>query len=334
MAFTSGSAANSAALIDAIRAFAVSDGWTNNLFADDGAGKRLHISKDGVFANLRTAVGENFSAIADLQQAANSNALWVNLSTGFNSGTAWYKQADAPFRHINPPSNVNPSYVYVGVNGLTGGVNYYLFSFASQFYIVIETPTGLFHWIGFGKIAKIGDWTGGEFLFAKHSTITSNNSAVNLPFFGSFYNGQGSPVGMIRVNGVDATNGWVNGDVTGGSGSGGNLRVEKAADGIQKMRMLWEVTPNIISHKPVLLPVNVTMTRNGASVTATTPFSILGYIPNIYFVNLSGLIPAANYSDGAGGNYRIFPFHRKVDEIAMSHPNFSSGTLGFAIPSD
>lgn len=326
MAFTSGNAPNLISLIDAIRVFAVANGWTNNYYADDGAGKRLHISKNGCFMNFRAAVNETFSAVSDLETASNAYGLWANISTGFTgAGTAWYKQAEA----INRTVSAAPRYQYAGINSINGAVNYYLFAFSDAVYVVVENPAGVFHWLGFGTISKIGDWTGGAFFFAKHTFSESNAAAKSFPFFGNSYAGQGSSRGFLRVEAVDASTGWARTDA---SGATGNYRAERLADSVQKMRTLWHVAPNMNSSKPILLPVKILMTRAGATFSAsTTPPSIFGFLENIFFMNLGGLIPASEYPDGTGAIFRIFPFHQKQDEIAAQSPNFSTGTLGFAI---
>lgn len=326
MAFSSGSAPNITSLIDAIRVFAVANGWANNHYADDGAGKRLHLSKNGCFINFRAAVNETFSAVADLETASNGYALWANISTGFaGSGTAWYKQTGATNRTVSAAAR----YQYAGIVGINGAVNYFLFAFTNQLFVVVENPAGFFHWLGFGNISKIGDWNGGAFFFAKHSFNESTANAKTFPFFGNSYAGVGNSRGFLRVEGIDGADGFARTDA---SGATGNYRAERLADSVQKQKTLWEIPPNLYSQKPVLLPISLFMTRDGATFSAsTTPFSILGVLPNVYFLNLSGLVPASEYPDGTGAIYRVFPFHQKQDELAATVPNNSTGTLGFAI---
>ncbi len=330
--YTSGAATTLTNLIDAIRVFCVAQGWTNNHYSDDGAGKRLHLSKGSVFVNFRTTANENFSAITDLATASNLNSLWVNISTGFDSSaTAWYKQTGAINRFISPPSNNNPRYDYTGIVNITGSVTYHLFSFDNQIYVIIENPAGIFHWLGFGSILKIGDWGGGEFLFGKHNSSSSVNTTKTFPFFGQSYAGIGASRGFLRVNSFDSSSGWARTDA---SLASGNYRPERLADSIQKMKTLWEVSPNLFSQKPVLLPISLLMTRDLANFSTAVPFSLMGILPNIFFINMSGIIPASEYADGTGSIYRVFPFHQKIDELANTGSSNSTGTLGFAIKSN
>jgi hypothetical protein len=88
MAYDTGSASGVAQLLDALRVFLLAQGWTVNLFGDDGAGKRLHVQKGSdTFVNFRAAVGE-FMGSADLENASTNNALWMNGSTGYNGALA------------------------------------------------------------------------------------------------------------------------------------------------------------------------------------------------------------------------------------------------------
>lgn len=334
MAITTGSAPNVLSLIDAIRVFAVANGWTNNLYATEGAGKRLHISKNGIFANFRACVNENpnvYPTVTDVEGAGNYYALWLNLSTAFDENLAWYKQPNAPY-YLNNPQDVNSKiYEYAGINSLSGAMNYFLFSFDNSFIGVVETPAGYFHWFGFGNLAgKVGDWTGGEYFFAKHTPSEGNNGQKSFPLFGSDFGGQGSQRSYCRIAaGIDAGNGWIRGRGT--ASISGNIRGERLFDSVQRQNQLWELTPNLVSGKPLPLPISIWMTRNAGNVDANQPISMLGSLEKIYFINLAGLIPASEYPDGTGAIYRIFPFHQKVDEVNSQYPNYTTGTLGFAV---
>lgn len=331
MAFETGSVPTLLSLIDAVRVFAVANGWTNNLYATQGAGKRLHLSKNGIFANFRACVNENpyvYQSTEDVEGISDPYGLWFNVSTGFDAGLDWYKQPNAPFVYTNPPTNTNKQYQHAGICGLNGALTYYLFSFDNCFYLVIEKPAGVFHWLGFGNARRVADWNGGLFFFAKHyPTSYVDNKA--FPLFGSNYGGQGSPRGYLRVLDVDGRSGWAR---TYNSQESGNMRPEMLFDSINKSKTLWHVAPNLFSQKPILLPISLLMTRDNAN--AYGEMSYFAFLENIYFINISGLIPASNYPDGTGATFRLFPFHQKIDELPQNYPNYSTGTLGFAIKSN
>lgn len=332
MATTTGAAPTILSLIDAIRVFLGANGWTNNYYGDDQAGKRLHLSKDGVFINFRACVNENpydaAAGVIDLENATQAYGLWANISTGFDSSSErWYRQPGATNRidSVNQP----PLYEYCGIVNLNSGLNYWLFAFDTAVYIVTESPAGIFQWMGFGNLSpKFGDWGGGQFLFAKHAP-GDYNSNKNFPLFSSAFGGQGQVRSYLRVNGIDGVNGWVRGYNTGNAS--GNMRAERLFDSSSRQSTLWEVAPNMLTGKPVPLPFSIWMTRNGYNVDQNAPISYLGGLEKIFFINFSGLLPAQLYPDGSGAVYRIFPFHQKVDETNMIYPNYVTGTLGFAI---
>lgn len=324
MASTNGVATTILDLIDAIRVFAVANGWTNNHHGSDGAGARLHLSKDGCFMNLRACVNETFVGNTEVFNPSNAYGLWVNPSTGFTgSGTAWYKQAGA----MKEVSSGVDKYFYQGIAGNNTAVNYWLFAFANAFYVVVENPAGIFHWLGFGNLQKIGDWVGGQFLFAKHFR-SGTTSTVTMPFSSPNISGAGSALLVILVNSFDTFSGWVRSDQNQNSGNVVPLRCN---DDVQLKRVLWEVAPNLATGKPILLPVSAVIYRD-TTFYALVPLSIVGSFQELNFLNFQGLLPAAEYDDGTGALYRIFPFHQKQDLIALA--TSQTGTLGFAIKSN
>jgi len=326
MAFTSGSAPTILDLIDALRVFAVAQGWTNNHYGSDGSGQRLHLSKGSCFVNIRACVNETFTGNTEVFAASSGYGLWVNLSTGFTgSGTAWYKQAGANYE---VSSAVN-KYRYSGIMGNNTSVNYWIFAFSDVIYLIVENPSGTYHWLGFGNIQKIGDWTGGAFLFSKHQRSEVVTTKV-MPFSYPMYIGLGSAEMLIYVSGFDGLTGYVSAYPVGT----GNFISYRCLDDIQYKSVLWEVPPNIATGKPIILPVSAIILRDTV-FSFTMPFSIVGKFQELNFINYQGLIPASDYDDGTGALYKIFPFHQKADTTAISGtPNSTTGTLGFAIKSN
>lgn len=330
MAYSAGNAAGIVQLLDALRVFLLAQGWTVNLNAADGAGQRLHVSKGAHFVNFRACVNENpfdNSLRPDVESASNLFGLWMNPSTAYDAGAAWYAQTDAPRVFRNPPTNTTFRYLYSGINSITGAVNYWLFTFADCVYMVVENPTGRFHWLAFGGITKVGAWTGGTFTFAKHSPSESSNTTKTIGFAGRSYTGQGSSRGFLRVGAFDGETGW---SATELISNRANIVGMRFADSFQKMRRQWLTAPNLFNSQSVLFPVAALMTRDGANFVGSTPFSLLGYFEGLNFLNIKALTPAAEYTLSTD-LYRVFSFHEKADEVPITNPNFSAGNLGFAL---
>ena len=148
MAFQTGTASSFINLLDALRLFATANGWTQNLWADVGADKRLHLQKGGIYAN--------FLAEAD------DSDLWINGSLGFDAGAAWNAQPSVM------PSSQGPRMSTILQGAIAWPVTYWLFQHAApdSIEMVIRYQPTLHQWMMFGGITKYGTWAGGEYFAA------------------------------------------------------------------------------------------------------------------------------------------------------------------------
>lgn len=333
MAFTSGVATSISNLMDAFQSFLGSNGWTVNNFSNQGAGKKLHVSKGDVFANLRGYVAEASTIDgSDLVSVSNQNGLWVNLSSAYSGAVAWYKQDDAPYIYVNPPTNSLKNYQITGIVDIATTVNYWFFSYTKSAFIVIENPAGRFSYLSFGELEKTNDYDGGQYCFGKHSS-SSAASTINASFVGSVYIGSGTSFGMFYVENVDGSSGWARTIAQPGSaGSEGNIIPMRIGDTMQKMKTIWATAPSSYSSQPVLFPIGLFMTRDGIANVETTPWSLMGMFEKLSFLNIYSLIPGSTYTIGAD-EYKIFPMHEKVNALPFGAPS-TSGSLGFALRSN
>lgn len=155
MAFQTGTASSFINLLDALRLFATANGWTQNLWADVGADKRLHLQKGDIYANF-------------LAEADNTD-LMVQGSLGFDAGAAWDAQPSA-----------NPAIPRMSDNfhgAISWPVTYWLFlqTDPDSIEVVIRYQPTRHQWIMFGDITKYGTWPGREFYAASREI----NSAVD-----------------------------------------------------------------------------------------------------------------------------------------------------------
>jgi len=81
MAYQTGTSANPDQLLDALRVFAVANGWTQLRWAPDGTGQTLSLAKGGLYVHLRSAVNERLST-----RYNTITGIWLIGSTGFDAG--------------------------------------------------------------------------------------------------------------------------------------------------------------------------------------------------------------------------------------------------------
>jgi hypothetical protein len=324
--YSSGNATSSTNLLNAFRLFLIDAGWTVNRYADDGNGKSLSVEKNGLFFNFRSTLNEPIyhnPTVLDVQNAQSQTAIWISPSTGFDAGQNWFRQPNAP-------KNNNNVFMYAGIGFLTAAVNYHFFAFNDNAFMIVENPVGRWHWAGIGKLAKIGDWGGGQFVFAKHINDANDSDWRSFSIFGSNWFGYQQSGFFLRVASIDGFTGWSNYQTP---SNAGNLIPLRAGDTMQKSTILMESSPNAFNSLAVRLPVGVILTRDAGNNLETTPFSLLGYIDEFFFVNIRFMNPGSIYSIG-GVNYKVFSFHTKADERAFVHPNNSTGNLGFCLKTD
>lgn len=196
-------------LLNQIVSQAALHGWTQHSLGALGAnGRRGHISRDGVFVNLASAVtistaSSNITAVLDTitpladrynPNGSGGNGSWnwdsnlgsgvyaipdvlaINASTGYDSMVNWYRQPGAPFR------NGSPQYGLFGLiksKGAIGRVHMFFYDSPAMIFIVAETQTGYRQWVCGGNLAKDYEFTGGQLYGA--STMAPHSMATDIP---------------------------------------------------------------------------------------------------------------------------------------------------------
>lgn len=307
MAYETGTALSAPDLLDKIRNFCANNGWTVNSFANDGTGKRLHIqrttaSAGTVYFNFRSYVAES-----------SKNSIQMNGSTGYDGASAWNQQAGVP----TPPSGTDRGESGIGITGAISSYHFFAQNSGDQIYCFVENPLGVFQFLLFGAIQKLGTWTGGAFYaapqpFSGRDAQTSHFIPRSLfktnEGFGasSAYNNGG---GWLYVSAVDGYTGWLAPYNT-STRSTGQMSVGDRAI-TDTFASLWGNSPNAFNQRAILKPLPVMISRNGSSTATTTdPASIVGMMPNLFYLNIANLLVGSQLVIGTD-NYRILPLYRK-----------------------
>lgn len=336
-------------LIDKFKTFAVSTaGWTSNAYADDSAsttnpkGKKLQISKStDLFYNFRSFMPAGSGTVEAPPDASPSSSvtqpggLFGIPSTGYSGASPWYDQAGKPFF-----TSSGTKYGISGIVGLVGAGTYYFWSFEDAtagydvLYMVVEYPTDIFQHMFCGRLDKqfYGTWTGGSFFSASNlpSTVTPQ---LQLNFFGpspnGFFSGSSGPRGFIYAENVDGASGdgWTWGEPQYSTSEINAM--PRNLDSIRLTVSMWDDMPNSFNALNPLIPVVTGCGRSwgNTNVTATTPWSPLGELPFVYWVNLKDLNPKQNVSISTT-DYKVFPFRNKGatwDQFSASNGSFNYG---------
>lgn len=160
MAYETGSATSRDDLLDKLRIFLVANGWTQNYWAAEGEGYRLHVNKSNVYANFRTSAGVSERLLTVMQTHANQ---WfaMNLSTGYDGTKHWSLQPGAPCRTSGDVGSLASGFLVTG-----SIISYYFFTQDNSFDVVAEISSGVFRSMHAGELTKFGSYTGGMYMTA------------------------------------------------------------------------------------------------------------------------------------------------------------------------
>jgi len=162
MAYEPNSATGVVDMLQKIVTWLVTRGWTSNKSEAYGSGWRAHLSKNGVYVNLRALVNES-SPFANAS-GGTYYGIALYVGTGY-AEVAWNAQAGGPV--------LKTAGTKAGVFAkLTNGSipSYHLFDDGNDnIFIVMEKSAGTFHYLSWGQMVKAGNYTGGLYFSGSQS---------------------------------------------------------------------------------------------------------------------------------------------------------------------
>lgn len=322
MAYQTGTATNPDQLLDALRVFAVANGWTQLRWVTDGTGNTLSLTKDGLYVHLRSAVNERLATRYNY-----ITGIWLIGSTGFDAGRPWWNQ---------PGSIVNESYAgyttsdraeACGLFGMSAANIYHLFSAATPELImcVAEVSPGVYHYIAFGELTKFGSYGGGAFVSGTSGSgyyIGAYNDYIfdsNIDRYGGIPFNDYKYYGMTFVRCmVDSVDTWFS--VCQASPLTGKRAKAMWEGGVSTPRNSlaynwWGHTPNTLNGVTPMIPFYVFVQRPSGF------FSPFGFTPHLRYINITHYAPTEVFALGSE-QWMVFPGYSK---------NYKSGVHGYAV---
>ena len=307
MAYETGSASSPSDLLDKLRAFLLTNGWTINSFITIGSGKRLHIQKGSCYYNFRAYHGETVSDVDDLNSERTTNFWGIGgyPSDGYSGANNWNSQPGCPLY----------GYYYRGgyANQLSSAIpTYHFFTYTdiTEVHVVIEFVTGKFQHINFGDLQKYNPSALGGCWMSMPTSMDSQlphsygqdflTASSMVPFRGASYLGAGGyNSSAIRVN-IDNHDGWAF------EGSGDSISNSPiAAVGPHYYNQEFETaTTSPYSWQTQLLPYVIGIVRSNASVS---PF---GEIKHLRELDITNYIEAEEIVLGPD-TWKVFPLYQK-----------------------
>lgn len=318
MAYQTGSASSPTQLLDALRVFAVANGWTELRWGAHGAGYQLSLTKNGLYFHLRSAVGEVLRS-----GYATVSGIFLTGSTAFDSGQPWNNQP-------NTIRNTSSQIEACGLYEVSSNNTYHLFAASSPDMILLtaEVSPGIFHHLAFGELSKYGAYAGGAFVTGSFGSdgYTYTSGGISDYVFGYSPDRHGGlpfndykSYGQTFVRGnVDAVDAWFS--VCRGSPLTGKRAKAMWEDGVGTQRnslarYWWGHAPNTLNGVTPMIPFYVFVERPSGF------FSPFGYTPHLRYLNITNYAPAEQFSIGTD-QWMAFPAHSK---------NNKSGVHGYAV---
>lgn len=210
MAYETGSATDEHDLLDKLRTFLVAAGWTQNYWAAEGTGYRLHLSKGNVYANFRSATHEK---VHTSNQGGKMKGIGFNLSTGYNASLNWSLQPGA-MTTTNPAGSSTCNLLNISASVLS----YYFFTNDNNFDVMAETSSDYFNSMHGGEFTQFGSFTG-KLYYTSNTCAMQNNSVPTIWLCDHPVFARGNSEGYYITN-VYADSKWWNGGITyGGTGN-------------------------------------------------------------------------------------------------------------------
>lgn len=320
MAYQNGIATTPNQLLDALRTFAVANGWTESRWGAITTGYQLSLTKNGIHAHLHSATNESLRSSLETV-----TGLFLTGSTGFDAALDWKNQT-------GKPQKTDGSVLACGLFNVSDSNAYHLFAASNpdMIMLVVEVSPGVFHQLAFGALTQYAAATSGGGAFVTGSFGVDDyvydypgftdmimtypyDRHVGFPFNDGKSGGSGA---MVLVE-VDAATRWFS--VCKESPDTGircKALFESGVDGYGSLAYpWWKNIPNTINGVTPMIPFYLSVERPGGY------FSPFGYAPHLRYLNMTHYQPGDRFTIGTD-EWMVFPGHSR---------NTKSGVHGYAV---
>lgn len=311
MAYQTVAGLSQADVLNKFRLFITANGWTQNFWGNEGTGSRLHIQKGPLFANFRSIENER---IVTHSNAAGSGIV-MNMSTGYSgSGVGFDVQPGYPLTSVITAGRLSCA----GSIRFSGAVTACHFFASGDFAAcVIEVTPGVYQWMMFGALEKIGTYAGGYFFTCScqgfgYAVPTSFGNAGLAPTPDPLANfapyGVNSGASYVYAETGDYS--WYgNSNLNGRCGPANNThRTLNSSSRPNGMTARFSAAqPNTYNSAAILFPI---MALVGTSAFSTTSETLIGRMPDCRILMMDNINPATELAIGAE-NWMVFPLWQK-----------------------
>lgn len=310
--YQTGTATDVTDLLDKLRAFLLTNGWTINGFTVITNGKRL---------SLLSPAGNYFELASDTSTVTGTNPspyIKICACRGYSAGSAFNAQAGTSGE--------------AWANRLTGPFTAYHF-FCTNYYahVAVEITSGVYSHFMIGTVNKYCTFTGGEYAHALNWYMNTNpgnyisnpeNGYHAIPFDSQTFTANGK-FNQFRADIDGGSDRWFVPVFAQAYTMRGNVANVGFSTTDPLQSRLWDCSLNYFNQVAPLLPAYMAVIRS------STNYSLLGAVRDLRFVNIKNLAPGATITLGSD-QWIVFPWAQKSDTTNDSTSVVKSGYYGFA----
>jgi len=335
MAYQTGSATDQTDLMSKLSTFAQANGFTEDNY--NGVNRFLSLSRptDSLYVTFY------WDGVDNIQ-------MWQALGyTGGQAQTPWGQANDSG----NPDADWTTNYPDRGrgINAIGSGpfTAYHFFAYTNPYriFVVLEFSAGLYRHFGFGKINKVGTWTGGAFVAAHHwSFYSGSQDSPSSRYHSLLLDGAyvpssdiasqyaGATIHMTGLPEQNAATKWGHvGSTTSGTNHPGNDTAGNPRDivyggfrnGLGVMNWGW-LLPDLSNGFIPICPIELFYIYKDTSTRFWWYY--LGNLPDIGMIHLHGINPAQEITIGSD-TWIAFPAVRKSKIMNNNEESWNMGVI-------
>lgn len=307
MAYQTGTATSQQDFLDKVLTFLAANGWTTDDWDTTNKEAATHIST--VYVSFRW------------DATATTGGISIHHALGYTGG-------NTPGNHPNDSGNGQKTGTPITSQRRLDRIGngpfpaYYAFTDgASYAHVVLEYASGLYRHMSFGKLEKIGDWTGGE--YASGHVWDTNTANIDNPRATSHHlpldaaQNQQYLIGCtVHAEGLPSQPGspgrWLvvwageTGMTNDGDGNARGYAIGGVRDGfLQNALGPYAANPNN-GYVP-LIPIQCWYRQDFVTPDG---WRLLGYAPDVRIVNIKHMEAGQEFTVGSD-TWKVFPFVRK-----------------------
>jgi len=322
MAYQTGTASDQTDLMNKLSTFAQANGYTQEYYNGTTRFLSLSRSADNLYVSFAWDAVDTIAVYQALGFSATyQEQPWnqANDSGGGSDNLTYYDRGRQVSR--------------IGNGSFTA---YHFFAHTNPYciYIVLEFSPGLYRHFGFGKINKVGTWTGGAFVYGHtwafadsfqaydnpqygaHSVMMDSLFQDGLMYHSTYSENGGGTLHCESLPGQDASSKWGMSGLYAQSStylydraSNPMVRIVGGCRGGMTLRNLGGFLPNLANGFVPIVPMEVFYYRGLSGVDGVY---YLGNMHNVGHIHLQGINPGQEIPVGSDV-WLAFPMVRKAD---------------------